>query len=644
MIAHLYEEKGIGFLDDLIGMYAITIYDKDKKKFYLIRDRFGIKPLFYHANENEFIFSSEIKSLLRHPNCPREFNWSAATSDAWLSGAGATNMSSPNTFFHGINHVKAGTFLELDIHNHEFSVTEYWSLEEILNSNNQDQSLDDENYWIEGYYSLLEESVLNCLQSDVELGLFLSGGIDSAAIASLASTKERFHTFSVLSGSTFSNEDAKYAHLISKELNIPNHQVLFNTEDSDLLNPSTYKNLLWTCETPFCGPEQYYKYNLHKYAKSVRPNLKVMLTGQGSDEFNGGYSTTLAPDYHSNWQGFLSTLESMERNRLYRQNGEPMKVWEENFGITPFKHSFIKEFSKDPNQQDYWNSYILTKYRDLQMYNCWHEDRIAAANNIENRVPFLDHRLVEWVSKIPMSMRESLLWDKKILRDGMKSRLKPEYTNRPKVPFFYGRNLNSTHNMMKNLLTMNENQLIEEALLNSEVSNVFNINNVFEIIENTFSNQDLPNFEFLLRIINMGLLSTMATENENLYKRERIILPNLSISDWQSEEDDIRQKLGFLSYYDLDVKLELEANISLLKDKNYASDKTFIAIDGTIEYIVEREDVGPWIDVLDKVDGMKTLEQLLESENLILSDIKEFLDEAIEHGVIIVNNKKRIEV
>ncbi|MFP9052145.1 asparagine synthase-related protein, partial [Enterococcus faecalis] len=91
----------------------------------------------------------------------------------------------------------------------------------------------------------------------------------------------------------------------------------------------------------------------------------------------------------------IESVNTMEMNRLHRLQGNIFRVWEEHFGLSPINLSYLK--SNDSSQADPWQSYVLTKYRDLQMYNCWHEDRIAAANHIENRVPFLDHRLVEWV-------------------------------------------------------------------------------------------------------------------------------------------------------------------------------------------------------------------------------------------------------
>lgn len=117
-------------------------------------------------------------------------------------------------------------------------------------------------------------------------------------------------------------------------------------------------HLLWICETPFCGPEQLYKFHLHKYAKAIRPNLKVMLTGQGSDEFNGGYSTTLSPAENPSWEGFIESVNTMEMNRLHRLQGNIFRVWEEHFGLSPINLSYLK--SNDSSQADPWQSYVLT--------------------------------------------------------------------------------------------------------------------------------------------------------------------------------------------------------------------------------------------------------------------------------------------
>lgn len=227
-------------------------------------------------------------------------------------------------------------------------------------------------------------------------GIFLSGGIDSAAIAAVASSAAAPHTFTVVSPSTVENSDYRCAAHVARHLGLPNHQVLF--ADGDLAarwRPADWRRLLWLCETPLCGPEQLYKYELHRYARAARPRLKIILTGQGSPEFNGGYSTTFAPEADAGWEAFLPAVAGIaETDARWRP---PVAIWDEHFAAPLLSRDYALEAAGSPplRERDTYDLYVLAKHSDLQMYNCWHEDRTAAGNGIENRVPLLDHRLVE---------------------------------------------------------------------------------------------------------------------------------------------------------------------------------------------------------------------------------------------------------
>jgi asparagine synthase (glutamine-hydrolysing) len=638
VIVHLYEEKGINFLEDLIGMYAISIWDRRYNKVILARDRFGIKPLYYTYNGNVFTFASEIKALIRSPNCPKEFDWETALSDPWLSGYVSTNLNPPVSYFKGVEQLPAGTYLEINICDRTMYQKKYWDIETKIQKEKYNNK--DVDYWICGYKELLKDSIEKCLQSDVEIGLFLSGGIDSAAIAGIASKRENFHTFSVLSQSTFTNEDAKYAHLISKTFNLPNHQVIFDWQDNELLTPQCYKHLLWITETPFCGPEQFYKYNLHKYAKHIRPNIKVILTGQGSDEFNGGYSRMFAPEDEKNWNGFISSLNILERNRIISSLKTNINVWEEHFVTNPISTKFLKNLGDNSNLTP-WQSYTLTKYRDLQMYNCWHEDRIAAANHIENRVPFLDHRLVEWIFSIPEELHPKLLWDKKILREAIKEYLPKEYCNREKVPFFYGKDVKYTHRMMLNLLNFNNSELLQEAFLNEYTENIIDFDKINVIFKNIQEDPEAYGTEFLLRLVNMGLLSNMINQKTVLESPQDKILTAIN-GEWTDIENEVSSRFNKHKEINLEHVPSFKEGVKLVKlDNNKVeNDLYYIVVNNIIEFSLSRKEVGEWIDVLQNIDGNKTLNQILIDTNIKLSNIAKYLKEAIDFELIVLQDFK----
>ena len=292
IILHLYEEKGEDFLSDLNGMFALVLWDKKKQRLILARDRLGIKPLYYTESNQRLLFGSEIKALLAYPDCPREFDWVEALSHQHQRMSPDNSLPS---FFKDINYLPAGSLLIADVPANNITVKRYWHLTPL---SDEEYALDTrtEQEMIAGYGELLADSVKLRLMADVEVGLFLSGGIDSVSVAALASPHQKLHTFSVLSQSTFQNGDARAGHIAAKYLGMPNHQLLYSWHDNPF-TPEHWKALLWLCETPLCNAEHLYKYHLHRYAKNLRPALKVILLGQGSDEFNGGYSVDYVKEY-----------------------------------------------------------------------------------------------------------------------------------------------------------------------------------------------------------------------------------------------------------------------------------------------------------------------------------------------------------
>ncbi|KAF6627794.1 asparagine synthase (glutamine-hydrolyzing) [Paenibacillus sp. EKM208P] len=634
IILHLYEEKGIDLLQDLIGMYAFALWDSRKQKMFIARDRFGIKPLFFTANRERLVFASEIKSLMKYPDCPRSLDWNKALTDPWLSGYTATDLSDPSSFFEGIEHLPAGCAVEVDVKKGSWKQIRYWDL--LANNNQSFAELSDQEI-INYYANLLEDSVQKCLQSDVEIGLFLSGGIDSASIAAITSERQNIHTFSVLSQSTLTNEDAKYAHITAKYLGLPNHQVLFHWDENDF-EPNHWRKLLWLCESPLCGPEQLYKFHLHRYARSVCPDLKVILTGQGSDEFNGGYSSVLAPAWENNWEGFTKNLNRLEMGRYMSNLPSKLFVWEEHFEQSPLSEKFILSKSSEVRRESSWEAYILTKFRDIQMYNCWLEDRIAAGNSIENRVPFLDHRIVEFALSIPSARRKGLFWDKKLLRSGIQNRLPSELYKRSKVPFFYGEDARFTLRMMLDLLLKQKSVLLEEAVASSKFSDFIDTDAFFSIAQQLSQDPEVTNMEYFLRIVNMGLLQHMVEQTNVKYEDSDnfIILSNHPIENWEKNEEEIHLKLSKRREA---IKLEdiplFAPEVFLMQRDDIQKDNhAYLVVDNHLTYALSEDEAGQWLRVLRKINGEQSLKEILSDLDITESEIRKFLEEAIDFGVI----------
>src|SRR6266571_3406057 len=272
-IIHLYEEYGKDCVQHLRGMFAFAIWDTKQKRLFIARDRLGIKPLYYRMSADTFLFGSEIKVLLAHPEVRPEFNRAGLPeylAFGYLSGA--------DTFYSRIRKLMPGHWLEVNEAG-ELRIEQYWDLEPVA-----DEPAKDESYYVNSYRELLEGAVNSHLMSDVPLGVFLSGGLDSSAVAALMTKLrgEPVETFSV-----GYEEDAyselPYARAVAKHISSIHHEVFVGCQDFFVALP----HLIWHEDEPIVWPSSV---SLYFVAQLARERVKVVLTGEGSDETLAGYT------------------------------------------------------------------------------------------------------------------------------------------------------------------------------------------------------------------------------------------------------------------------------------------------------------------------------------------------------------------
>src|SRR5712691_13331017 len=288
-IIHLYEEYGRDCVQHLRGMFAFAIWDTKQKRLFIARDRLGIKPLYYRMSADTFLFGSEIKVLLAHPEVRPEFNRAGLPeylAFGYLSGAG--------TFYNGIRKLMPGHWLEVNEAG-ELRIEQYWDLEPVA-----DEPAKDESYYVNSYRELLEGAVNSHMMSDVPLGVFLSGGLDSSGVAALMTKLrgEPVETFSV-----GYKEDAyselPYARTVAKHIDSIHHEVFVGCQDFFDALPQ----LIWHEDEPIVWPSSV---SLYFVAQLARKRVKVVLTGEGSDETLAGYSR------------YAFTLKNTAFDRVYR--------------------------------------------------------------------------------------------------------------------------------------------------------------------------------------------------------------------------------------------------------------------------------------------------------------------------------------
>lgn len=442
VILHLYEEYGTEFLNRLNGQFSFVLYDKIKKQLFCARDQMGIIPFYYTFIHNTFIFASEIKAILEHPRAPKEVDKIGL--DQIFTFAG---LISPRTMFKDISSLENGHWMLID-QTGKVSKKEYWDLiypEGELHMNGKTEA-----HYVEKLESLFETSINLRLRSEVPTGLYLSGGLDSSMIVMKVNQliphlqKECFSIDFLDSLHSESN----YQQLIARKSNSILNQHVFMSEDiSERLRQSIYHSE--------CPIKESYNTASLSLSESVRAKkIKVILSGEGADEFFAGY-VGYRFDKMREMEGIKNTASVKEKQVRDRLWGDTSFFYERSFtDYEKIKRClYSKTLNKSFDQINCLNYPILNKQRikgrDIMNKRAYidykirlvdhlvsdHGDRMAMANSVEVRYPFLDKDLIEFSAQIPSSLKLNGFTEKYILKKMADNFVPKEVTNREKFHF-----------------------------------------------------------------------------------------------------------------------------------------------------------------------------------------------------------------
>ena len=442
VLAHLYEEHGTDFLNKLNGQFAFAIFDRKTNTLLLARDHVGIAPLFYTVIDNTFIFASEIKAILKHPLVRREVDLTAL--DQIFSFPG---LVSPRTMFKNIHSLKPGH--SILIRDGRIEVNEYWDLNYPLAS--EIDTGKPESYYIEKLDELFSRSVQYRLQADVPVGFYLSGGMDSSLTASVIRKlhSEKRHSFSI-GFQQADIDERKYQELMADAVGSIHHNVIFDWPDIS----NRLRQVIYHAETPL--KESYNTCSL-TLSELVRENgIKVVLTGEGADELFAGYVGYRFDMQRGEFDDDLYSPEMMMEKEIREKLwGDPEFFYERNqYELRETKQAIyskgvnerFREF--DSVNQDlvdraklagrhpmHKRSYIDFKLRIADHLLADHGDRVAYANSIEARYPFLDVEFIEFVKTIPPSLMINGPVEKYILKRLSERYLPEQIIHREKFAF-----------------------------------------------------------------------------------------------------------------------------------------------------------------------------------------------------------------
>ena len=459
-ILHLYEEYGDRCVDYLRGMFAFAIWNPHKKELFIARDRLGVKPLYYvHADDGSFFFASEIKSLLAAGALRPELN-RAAMPDYLANHATCDDA----TLFAGVKRLPPGHLLRWQ--DGKIEIRRYWDVEP--GAARVDGSRSPREY-IDEWRELFRSSVKLRLMADVPLGMFLSGGIDSSAIAAVMSqmVDGPISTFSVAFDVPEANE-LPYARVVANAFRTDHHEVLVDSSDFAAALP----HLIWHEDEPLAHPSSVALYFVAQLAQRY---VKVVLTGEGSDELLAGYyryrktllNLSASKVYHACTTGgirdaVLALAERVAPGSIRRKLPRTFlalppnvdAIYFDNFAVfsramqskllSKELHDQVAGSSPYAGMHSFFDAHqsatLLQKllYADLKTY--LHEllmkqDQMSMAASIESRVPFLDHKLVEFSTALPDRMKLHGWTTKYVLREAMKGVIPESILRRPKMGF-----------------------------------------------------------------------------------------------------------------------------------------------------------------------------------------------------------------
>jgi asparagine synthase (glutamine-hydrolysing) len=456
VILHLYEEKGIDCLEDFRGPFAFAIWDENKQRLFIARDRIGKKPFYYIYNNQTLIFASEIKAILQDNDVPVSVNRQAITD--YLSYG---YVPTPDSMFEGIMKLPPAHLLIYE--KGEIRIKKYWELDFSKKVKISERECSAR------IMELLEDATRIRLVSDVPLGVFLSGGIDSSAIVYMANklSREPLKTFSIGFDEEKYNE-LKYARIIAKRFKTDHNEYIVKPNIEEVL-----PKLIWHYNEPYADSSALPTYYV---AKMSRQEVTVALTGDGGDEDFGGYERFMAARYAE----LINRAPLLFKNKIIKFiiNRIPESL---EFKDTPARlRRFLINTSKPYRQRhynwitifsDYEKENLFTdefnreitgsgsfSYLDRAFDECGSKDVVdlvmstdikvnllddllvkmdiaTMANSLESRSPFLDHKIMEFCASLPSNMKIKGMKLKYIIKRALSSVLPEEILSRNKMGF-----------------------------------------------------------------------------------------------------------------------------------------------------------------------------------------------------------------
>lgn len=458
VILHAFDYWGVEFVNRLIGMFVITIYDAQSEKVFLFRDRAGVKPIFYYWNNGLFIFASELKAFHEHPGFSKVINNNAL---ALYFDFGY--IPAPYTIFENTYKIESGKFLTVNLKNKSVSNETYWNINDFYTKPKNNYSYLDAK---EQVHNLLVSSCNYRMVADVPVGVFLSGGYDSTAVTAILQKErtKKLKTFTI--GFEEGNNEAPFAKQTAKYFGTDHTEFICTTHEAQAIIP----DLPFFYDEPFADSSAIPTILVSQVA---RKQVTVALSADGGDELFAGYTSYIKfDDYLKKINKIPDPLKSPLRplmhffSDLIPQSQPALRHKLRGIGYALNRDKFIQASELNRVSNSLPDSYMCnlfikpplkysTKYNDnfknfnnvieigmaidYQMYLqddiLTKVDRATMSVSLEGREPLLDHRIAEFVTQLPLEYKFNNLTGKRILKDIVHDYIPKNMIDRPKTGF-----------------------------------------------------------------------------------------------------------------------------------------------------------------------------------------------------------------
>ena len=622
VVLHGLEQWGPDALERVEGMFALVHWDMRERRLMLARDRLGIKPLYICRLPHGLLFGSELKALLAHPDCPREIAWAdLERQPIW--------QPTTATYVRGVEFLSGGEMLVVDAGGRA-QQRSYWRLDDHLGvapfgGNAARYSRE--------YADLLEDVTHRHLQSDVHAAIYLSGGLDSSLLAGLVAKHDRnVPCLSVIERGSYLGGDADAAQRLTRRLGMPWHPVRFDyrhlVEDMPI-DLTRLEQAVWTMDSPRIDVEWLFKDELHRVARSLSPRMKVILLGQGADEFAGGYSRR-ADAMYASWAEYLR--DEVRGNLVY----DAALAGDASTVLWPLMRDCAQSSKSAP-----YHRHMRLLCRQLQHHNLWHEDRTSSWRSLEARVPFLDHRLVELLASIPAELHETLFWDKRIVRDAFDRFVPGHALPQPKIGFLDSGDGTSQDIVRHDLLRAVAPEFRERYL--DAGDSPFDARRVEALIERALARgpQGAVAQREAIQCIALAIFERQLRDaaSRPASRDDRALLPIMTAEDWTTWSDVMPTPPKCTHSWRLNERVTLRPDTEILVSRGATSARFVFLRDQCVAGEITLLDPSGWAANFLRHLGTEataafTLQDWLDELDLPMRDLTAILDILFHQGVV----------